>query len=101
MIATLGVALLGVLLVQATEPPDIAGKWAGEGWGQVHLDRTAAGECAGTYSDTAGKTPGKIQLQWSRIERRFNGDWGEARSASASFRSGWSTMKSRRLHHRR
>jgi serine/threonine protein kinase len=77
MIATLGVALLGMLLVQSTEPPDIAGKWAGEGWGQVQLDRTAAGDYAGTYSDTAGKTPGKIQLQWSRIERRFNGDWGE------------------------
>ena len=77
MIATLGIALLGMFLMQATEPPDIAGQWSGEGWGQVVLKQTAPGEYAGTYSDTVGKEPGKIELKWSRIERRFNGTWSE------------------------
>ena len=77
VITSLGIALLGMFLVQATEPPDIAGKWSGEGWGQVVLRETAPGEYAGTYSDTVGKQPGKIELKWSRIECRFNGQWSE------------------------
>ena len=78
MIATLGVALLGMALMQATDPPDIAGQWSGEGWGQVVLNQTAPGQYAGTYTDTVGKKePGKIELKWSRIERRFNGTWSE------------------------
>jgi len=75
MIATLGIGLLGMFLVQSTEPPDIAGRWSGEGWGQVVLTETAAGEYAGTYGGSAGKEPGKIELKWSRIQRRFNGAW--------------------------
>ena len=77
MFATLGIALLGALLMQATEPPDIAGRWSGEDWGHVVLTQTAPGEYTGTFSDTAGKQPGKIELKWSRIERRFNGIWSE------------------------
>jgi len=77
MIATIGTVLLGMLLMQATEPPDIAGQWTGEGWGHVVLKPTAAGQYEGTYSDTVGKQAGKIQLKWSRIERRFNGTWAE------------------------
>ena len=73
----LGIALLGMFAMQATDPPDIAGQWSGEGWGQVVLTQTAAGEYTGTYSDTVGKEPGKIELKWSRIERRFNGKWSE------------------------
>jgi len=80
LIATLVIALLGILAVQTTEPPDIAGHWSGEGWGQFVLIQTAAGEYAGTYSDTEGKEPGKIDLKWSRIERRFNGMWREGQN---------------------
>ena len=88
MIVTLGSALLGMFLMQSTEPPDIAGRWSGEGWGQVVLAQTAAGEYAGTYSDTVDRGPGKIELRWSRIERRFNGTWseGEARFGDLSIR---------------
>jgi serine/threonine protein kinase len=88
MIATLGIALLSIFSVQTTEPPDIAGNWSGEGWGQVVLRQTAAGDYAGTYGDTAGKQPGKIELKWSRIERRFNGTWreGEDRFGELSIR---------------
>ena len=79
MIATLGICLLGVLAMQATEPPDIAGKWQGEGWGQVVLTQTAPGQYTGTYTDTVVKEkgPGKIDVKWSRIERRYNGTWRE------------------------
>lgn len=77
MIATLGIGLLGLFLMQSTEPPDIAGQWSGEGWGQVVLTQTAAGEYAGTYGGAAGKEPGKMELKWSRIQRRFNGTWRE------------------------
>jgi hypothetical protein len=77
MIATLGIALLGMFLMQSTKPPNIAGNWSGEGWGQVVLTQTAAGKYAGTYRGTVGKEPGKIQLEWSRIQRRFNGTWRE------------------------
>ncbi|MGA2063425.1 MAG: SUMF1/EgtB/PvdO family nonheme iron enzyme [Thermoguttaceae bacterium] len=78
MIAALGAGLLGALLVSAT-PPDISGTWQGEGWGQVVLTQTAPGEYTGTYTDTVAKEtePGKIDLKWSRIERRFNGTWRE------------------------
>ncbi len=79
MITTLGIGLLGMLAMQATDPQDIAGQWAGEGWGRVTLTQTAPGEYTGTYTDTVGKEkePGKIDLKWSRIERRFNGAWSE------------------------
>jgi serine/threonine-protein kinase len=79
MIGSLGVALLGMFAMQATAPPDIAGTWQGEDWGQITLKQTAPGEYTGTYSDTVVKEkgPGKIDLKWSRIERRFNGAWRE------------------------
>ena len=79
MIATLGIGLLGMFVMQATSPPDIAGKWQGESWGQVTLTQTAPGQYTGTYADTVvkEKEPGKIDLKWSRIERRFNGTWQE------------------------
>ena len=78
MIAALGAGLLGVLFVSAT-PPDIAGKWQGEGWGQVALTHTVPGEYTGTYTDTLvkEKEPGKIDVKWSRIEHRYNGTWCE------------------------
>ncbi len=87
MIAALGIGLLGMFLLSA-EPPDIAGQWSGEDWGQVVLKKTSDAEYTGTYSDTVGKQPGEIQLKWSRIERRFNGTWreGEDRFGELSVR---------------
>jgi protein involved in polysaccharide export with SLBB domain len=89
MIATLGIALAGIFLAQTTEPPDIAGQWTGEDWGQVVRKKTNATEYTGTYTDTVGKQPGEIELKWSRIERRFNGTWreGEDRFGELSVRS--------------
>ncbi len=78
MLTLLGLSLFAVGVV-STNPPDISGNWQGEDWDQVTLTRTAPGEYTGTYSDTVVKEkgPGKIELKWSRIERRFNGAWRE------------------------
>ncbi len=75
MTAILGAAFLGLMLT--AEPPNIAGEWTGEDWGQVVLKKTNEAEYTGTYTDTVGKQAGEIQLKWSRIERRFNGAWRE------------------------
>jgi WD40 repeat protein len=77
MLGTVGVIVLGAVLWQAAEAPDIAGTWSGDEWGRVVLKKASAGEYTGTYSDTAGNEPGEIQLKWSRRERRFNGTWRE------------------------
>jgi serine/threonine-protein kinase len=76
MIAAFGIGVFGIMLASAT-PPEIAGRWSGEEWGEVMLERTGDGAYAGTYRDTFGAEPGNIQLKWSRIERRFNGTWSE------------------------
>jgi|GEM_PF-824591 len=75
-------------LWQITSPPDIAGWWTGEDWGKVQLKHLGSGEYEGTYTDTFGKAPGTIHLNWSRIERRFFGTWreGEDRSGELSIR---------------
>ena len=87
MLTLLGVCLFAVGVVETT-PPDIAGRWSGEDWGQVALSPATAGEYSGTFSDTVSKQPGKLSLRWSRIERRFNGTWseGEERFGELSIR---------------
>ena len=78
MLALLSISLFAAGVV-STSPPDISGNWQGDDWGQVTLTQTAPGEYTGTYTDTVAKEkgPGKIDLKWSRIERRFNGTWRE------------------------
>jgi len=102
MIAVFGLALLGMFLWQSTDPPDIAGRWAGEGWGDVLLELEKPGKYDGTYTDTSGKEDGTIQLKWSRIERRFKGTWGEGkdrygkisvRLVDGEIRGAWTTNK--------
>lgn len=78
MLSLLGISLLAVGYV-GTTPPNISGQWQGENWGQVTLTQTAPGQYTGTYTETnlVGRGPGKIELNWSRIERRFKGTWSE------------------------
>jgi hypothetical protein len=78
MLTLIGISLFAVGVV-STNPPDISGRWQGDGWGQVTLKQGAPGEYTGTYTDTVAKEkqPGKLTLKWSRIERRFNGTWRE------------------------
>ncbi|MHC4406283.1 MAG: WD40 domain-containing protein, partial [Planctomycetota bacterium] len=77
MIAAFGVSLLGMVLWQATAPPDIAGKWTGEGWGAVVLEAKQPGQYEGSYTDSGNAKSGTVHLKWSRLERRFNGTWQE------------------------
>ena len=88
MIGAFAFALLGTVLWQASEAPDIAGRWRGEEWGTVVLKQTNNGEYTGTYNNKFGDLPGGIRLKWSRIERRFNGTWreGEDRFGELSLR---------------
>ena len=78
MLTLIGISLFTVS-VATSDPPYISGTWQGDDWGQVTLTQTAPGEYTGTYTDTVAKEkgPGKIDLKWSRIERRYNGTWRE------------------------
>ena len=78
MFTLLGLSLFAAGVVSTT-PPDMSGNWQGDDWGQVTLTQTAPGEYTGTYIDTVVKEkgPGKIDLKWSRIERRYIGTWRE------------------------
>ena len=82
MLGTIGLTLLGMVLWQATEAPDIRGQWTSDEWGTVVLEEKQPGRYQGTMTNSllevdpypiqTGKT-GKIELEWSRLERRFNG----------------------------
>jgi anti-sigma factor RsiW len=74
--------------VIGTEPPEIAGTWQGEDWGTVKLEAKAPGTLEGTFDDTVNGQPGKLKLQWSRVERRYVGEWheGEDRFGKMSIR---------------
>jgi serine/threonine protein kinase len=97
-----GFCALSVFFWQATDPPGIAGRWTGEGWGQVVLHEQEPGKYEGDYTGTVGEEPGKLQLEWSRIERRFNGTWTGAkdrfgkmsvRLVGDEIRGAWTTSK--------
>ncbi len=88
MIAVVGSALLGMFLWQSADPPDIAGKWTGEEWGEVVLEQKQPGQYEGSYTDSDNAGSGAVRLKWSRIERRFNGTWreGDDRNGRISLR---------------
>jgi serine/threonine-protein kinase len=75
----IGFGGFGAFLMATAEPCDISGEWTGDDWGKVVLKQTAPAEYAGTYTDAFGKEPGKTELKWSRIERRYNGTWSEGK----------------------
>ena len=75
LLATVGIVLAGAVF--SATPPEIAGKWTGEDWGNVELKAAGRGEYEGTYTETMGKSPGTMTLKWNRIERRFKGTWRE------------------------
>jgi hypothetical protein len=97
---------LGAFIAFTGEPSDISGEWAGEGWARVVLRQTGPTEVVGTYTDTFGKTPGKITLKWSRVERRYNGTWSEGeerfgklsvRPVGDEIRGAWTTSRDSRI----
>ena len=88
MTAALGFGLFAMVFWQTTAPPEIAGKWTGEEWGAVTLTATSPGQYEGSYADPSRHRSGTLQLQWSRVERRFNGTWqeGDGQSGKISIR---------------
>lgn len=77
MTAFMAAGLIGLAVMQATEPPDIAGTWSGTELGVMELKLEKPGQYSGTYAETHNKKPGELNLTWSRLERRFNGSWKE------------------------
>ncbi len=56
MLGTIGMTLLGMVLMQATEAPDISGQWTSDEWGIVVLEAKGPGEYDGTFR---GSTKGQ------------------------------------------
>lgn len=83
--------LLGVLTMQWTKPTDISGNWTGENWKHVSLASVdeASDWYSGTFIDASGRR-GALRLEWSRVQRRFNGRWkvGEAEAGQITLRAG-------------
>jgi WD40 repeat protein/anti-sigma factor RsiW len=99
-------AALSLFLWQTAEPPEIAGRWTGAGWGQVELRQREPGNYTGTYTDTFGKSAGTLELAWSRLERRFKGTWQEGtdrfgtiavRLVDGEVRGAWTTSRESRI----
>ena len=102
MVAAFGLTLLGMILLQASAPPDISGQWTGAEWGNVFLEGKQSGEYFGTYTDTFGGNLGTLHVKWSRLEHRFNGTWQEGndrngkisvRLVDGQIRGAWRTSK--------
>jgi serine/threonine protein kinase len=98
----LGMGGIGAFLMATAEPSDISGQWTGDRWRNVVLEKTGPHSYTGTYTDTFGNEPGKIELKWSRIERRYNGTWSEGkdrfgkisvRQAGDEVRGAWTTSR--------
>jgi hypothetical protein len=68
--------------------PDVAGVWAGEGWGRVELRRTKPVVYDGTYAETWGDGTGKVHVEGSSSQQRFLGAWrqGDDRFGDISIR---------------
>lgn len=84
-LATGAVALLALLVWQTTEPADVAGDWMGESWTSISLTtvRNASGWYSGAFTDNQGRR-GALQLEWSRLQRRYNGRWKVGNGAAGS-----------------
>ena len=82
----LAIGLLGALgLFKLTDAPNISGKWGGDSWTQIELKSVANAEdwYAGNFVDPQGNK-GAIHLEWSRLNRRFEGRWSVGSHASGT-----------------
>ncbi len=114
MLGTIGMSLLGMVLWQTTDAPDISGQWTSDEWGTVVIEAKEPGRYQGTFTGSDKDKPGydisnipvvregefatqavltetkmgTVELKWSRVERRFNGTWrkGITRSGRMSLR---------------
>lgn len=88
-VGVLATIMLALIVWQATSPPDIQGQWGGETWSAVTLStvENASGWYSGAFVDQQGRK-GALQLEWSRLQRRFTGRWkvGDAATGSVTLR---------------
>ena len=82
--------LLSILTFQMTSPTDISGHWTGENWQHVNLASVdeASDWYSGTFIDASGRR-GALRLEWSRMQRRYNGRWkvGDTEAGQITLRS--------------
>ncbi|MCA9125136.1 MAG: serine/threonine protein kinase [Planctomycetaceae bacterium] len=89
MISLAGLTTIAALMMQVTAAPNIAGSWSGEQWPTITLQ--IMGESDGWYSgdivDAEGRE-GTLQLHWTRLQQRYNGDWrlGESQFGEITLR---------------
>jgi len=57
MLGTIGMTLLGLVLLQATDSPDISGQWTSDEWGTVVLVAKGPGEYEGTFTGSGRDKP--------------------------------------------
>lgn len=84
-------AALGFITMQMTAPVEIAGNWRGDAWTSVSLASVDEADDWYTGSFTAADgQQGALQLEWSRLQRRYNGRWkvGDKESGSITLRAG-------------
>lgn len=90
MISSLLLAGIGLVTFQLTNPVELSGDWAGENWNDVSLSSTseASGWYTGSFTDAQGRR-GALQLEWSRLQRRYNGRWkvGDEQAGSITLRA--------------
>jgi len=63
MLGIVGMTLLGMVLWQTTEPPDISGQWTSDEWGTVVLEAKEPGQYEGTFGGndkTSNPTTGNL-----------------------------------------
>lgn len=91
MVSSLLLACMAFAGFQMTAPADIAGQWKGENWSAVSLSSVdeATDWYTGAFTNAAGQR-GALQLEWSRLQRRYNGRWklGDQQSGSITLRVG-------------
>lgn len=81
--ALVSIGLFALLFQQLTGPPDLAGDWSGNEWGDITLVQQEKGLYNGTFADKLHSRAGDLSFEWSRIERRFNGSWRDVLNSSA------------------
>ncbi len=86
----LSFAGLSALAIQMTAPVNVSGQWAGESWRNVTLSSVdeASDWYTGAFTDAEGQT-GALHLEWSRLQRRYNGRWkvGDDTAGSITLRA--------------
>ena len=91
MVSAFLIAAFGFVAMQVTAPADIAGNWQGDTWTSVSLSSVEEADDWYTGSFTAADgQQGALQLEWSRLQRRYNGRWkaGDGQSGSITLRAG-------------